>query len=75
MDVWRSANGRLLVRFWSRSAEVDWYSFEILGLEYDQSLADFTLGEHWVPEALRDEYDDWVLSEMPFGHQVPSMAT
>ena len=31
IDVWRSRNGRLFVRFWSRSAEVDWRSYEIFG--------------------------------------------
>jgi hypothetical protein len=69
MDVWRAKDGRLFARFWSRNDEVDWYSYEIVGLSFlnrRKKTAVTEFGEHWVPECLRQEYDDWVLSEMPF---------
>jgi hypothetical protein len=67
MDVWICKDGRLLARFWSRSDDVDCYSYEITGMPkaQDKSRAD-VIGEHWIPELLRDEFDDWVLSEIPF---------
>lgn len=68
MDVWQARNGRLFVRFWSRNDEVDSYSYEVVGLSDtnrpNNPVGEF--GEHWIPECLRDEYDNWVLSEMPF---------
>ena len=69
MDVWQSLYRRLFVRFWSRNEEVDWYSYEIVGLIDIESHDDTPLsgsGEHWIPECLREEYDNWVVSEIPF---------
>lgn len=73
MDVWLSRDGRLFVRFWSRNEDVDWYSYEIVGLvdiesHYDTSPPEF--GEHWIPECLREEYDNWVASEIPFVYRI-----
>jgi hypothetical protein len=67
MDIWRDRNGRLFARFLSRSSEVDWYSYEIFGLPEDIQLTQpgEALNEKWAPECLRDEYDSWVVSEMP----------
>ena len=31
MDVWRSSNGRLFVRFWTRAQDYDWCSDSQLG--------------------------------------------
>jgi hypothetical protein len=69
MDFWRTKDGRLFARFWSRSEEVDWYSYEVIGRSSTVSsvgseAGDF--GEALVPECLRDEYDNWLVSEMPF---------
>ena len=64
MDVWRTKDGPILARFWSR-ADVDPYSFEVFGLKVPalgkgHVLAD---GERWIPECLRREYEGWVTSE------------
>lgn len=64
MDIWRSRNGRLVVRFWSRSKEFDWLSYEIVGLLDFESHDDTPtsgFSEDWIPECLRVEYDNWVL--------------
>lgn len=59
LDLWKTKDGRLLARFWSRSQEVDWESWEVIGLEQaDYSYAD----ERWVPWCLRKAYDNWVLA-------------
>ncbi len=66
MDIWRDRNGRLLVRFWSRNREIDWYSYEIMGfmdaIRPEQAIKE--QDEKWVPECLRDEYENWALSEL-----------
>ena len=71
LDIWRAKDGRLLARFWSRNDEVDCCSYEIVGLF--QSAGQQTIADagakgrrRWVPKRLRDEYENWVLSEMPF---------
>jgi len=68
MDVWRTATGRIVARFWSRSSEVDGESYEVSGYEIPAESLRSTLGdnEHLIPECLRDAYDNWVVSEMPF---------
>lgn len=66
LDVWKSRDGRLLVRLWSRSRDVDTCSLEIHGF----SAADRTwqapcrMNEQWVPHCLREEYDLLILSNM-----------
>lgn len=66
MDIWRNRHGQLFVRFWSRGEEVDDCSLTILGIRPD-SIPDgpgtegFT--DHWLPKALRTEYETWVISE------------
>lgn len=67
MDIWRAKDGRLLARFWSRNQEVDWESYEIIGLPAPKLPDDayaVESGEYWAPECLRKAYDDWVISEM-----------
>ena len=58
MDVWQSTNGHLFVRFWPYNSEVDWISYEIIG------LTNHHCEECWVPEKIRDEYENWILSEI-----------
>ena len=66
MDIWLSRDGRLLMRFWSRSLETDERSFEILGMEPAKipiPKANSRLAEAWVPQAVRKEYDKWIQEE------------
>ena len=66
MDVWRDRNGRLLGRFWSRNPEVDWMSIEIHGIRPDSippRRKGALLSDAWIPKALRQAYENWVLSE------------
>lgn len=58
MDIWQSTDGHLFVRFWSNSSEVDWISYEIIGHTNKHCE------ECWVPEKIRNAYEDWILSEI-----------
>jgi len=62
MTIWKDKNGRLLVRFWSRSMEVDWRPFELIGI-LPEFLKGTSLDEKWIPQALRKEYDEWIKEE------------
>ena len=68
MSVWRTSKGRLLARFWSYNDEVDFYSYEISGLSSlaNQSSSTEKNNEFLIPQCLRDEYENWVGSEIPF---------
>jgi len=64
LDLWKSKDGRLLVRFWSRGSEVDDESYEVRWKERtDYPPQD----ERWVPEVVRRAYDNWVIGAMNFG--------
>ena len=66
MDVWRSKDGRLFARFWSRNEDVDWESYAIVGLSFPRrSPEPMRDDEDWIPKCLRDEYDDWVWRYLP----------
>ena len=57
LDLWKTTNGRLLARFWSRRNDVGNESHEVVGY----GNADFpSQDERWVPEVLRREYDEWI---------------
>lgn len=58
LDLWKSGDGRVLARFWSRSDEVDDESWEVLGGQADAQ------DEQQVPQRLRDQYDSWVRSNI-----------
>jgi hypothetical protein len=63
MDIWLTREGRLLARFWARGCEVDNQSFEIVGLPHPLLWQKRSgLSEDWVPQRLRNEYDDWLVS-------------
>lgn len=67
MDVWLARDGRLLARFWSRSAEVDWKSIEVIGIPVDAipyRTPDSVFSDAWIPEILREEYEDWMEEEL-----------
>lgn len=68
MDVWLTKDGRLLARFWARRDEVDCYSLEVIGhtLPIVQNNRNYEANEEWVPQCLRVDYDNWVMSE--FGY-------
>jgi hypothetical protein len=66
MDVWKDRNNRVFARFWSRSDDVDWCSYEIIGMSlanYDRH-ATAPLDECWVPQCLRTEYDEWIVTNI-----------
>jgi hypothetical protein len=58
LDLWRSGDGRVLARFWSRSNEVDDESWAVTGGHADAQ------DEHQVPQCLRDRYDAWARSNI-----------
>jgi len=68
MDVWLTRSGRVLARLWSRSSEVDGESLEIVGVSFTPPVSGkkYKMDELWAPQCLRDEYDNWILSEMRF---------
>jgi hypothetical protein len=66
MDIWKTLDGRLLIRCWSRCNDIDWLSFEIKGVD----LAEISerpkcrgFLESWVPGAVRQAYDRWITEE------------
>lgn len=66
MDIWRDRGGRLLARFWSRNAEVDGRSIEVIGIPADaipDHPQETAFSDIWIPEALRQEYEDWIKEE------------
>ena len=66
MDVWRNRDGRLMARFWSRNAEVDGRSIEVVGIlpnAIPDRAADSAFSDVWIPEPLRQEYEDWIQDE------------
>lgn len=58
LDLWRSGDGRVLARFWSRSDEVDDESWAVRGGQADAQ------DEHQVPQGLRDQYEIWARSNI-----------
>jgi len=66
MDIWKTSDERLLMRFWSRCQEIDWRSFEIIGLDLrkipEREKASGS-GESWVPRAVRRTYNRWIDEE------------
>jgi hypothetical protein len=59
LDLWKTKDGRVLARFWSRSQEVDPESWEVIG-QPDVGPP----GEQWVPLCLRQRYESWVTSNV-----------
>jgi hypothetical protein len=64
LDIWAAKDGRIRVRFWARSAELDDCSFEIQGLTVSdlspKQLQD-KMGT-WVPRVVHDEFEEWFAS-------------
>lgn len=66
MDIWQDRRGRLLMRFWSRSDDVDERSFEIKGMDLQaiprlDKMRGFE--DLWIPGAVRDIYEQCVREE------------
>jgi len=70
IEVWEARNGSLLVRFWSRSAEIKRLSYEVTGMPPDRRPtgahpdSDDYLDSSWMPQPLRKEYYKWIQSEI-----------
>jgi hypothetical protein len=65
MDIWLTIDGRMLARFWSLSDEVDWLSYEVIGLPLKVLLSrkrnlENELDEKWAPWCLRSAYSNWI---------------
>ena len=63
MDIWKTRDGRLLMRCWSRCEDIDWHSFEIKGVDMVEIPdRDKKMGfeKSWVPKAVRKAYDQWI---------------
>ena len=66
MDIWETRDGRLLMRCWSGCQDIDWRSFEIKGValaKIPEGNKRTGFGESWVPKAVRNAYDQWILEE------------
>ena len=68
LDIWAAKDGRLLMRCWSRSLDVDDRCYEIIGLDAGAVRAgarDENGGFHdsWLPKAVREAHEDWVDEE------------
>ncbi len=66
MAIWTDRKQRLFARFWSRGRFIDRESFEILGIKLELISclsAKNPDSDEWIPECLRDAYDDWIIYE------------
>lgn len=66
MVIWTDQKKRLFARFLSRSRYIDRESFEILGIKPElisRLSAKYPDSDEWIPECLRDAYDEWVIFE------------
>jgi hypothetical protein len=66
MDIWKTCDGRLLMRCWSRGSEIDDRSFEITGVDVSAIPPrdkEHGLPESWVPKAVREVYEEWIREE------------
>lgn len=64
IDIWKTRDGRLLMRFWSRSKDVYWHSFEITGVDpghIPEGNSVMGFPDSWIPRAVREEFDRWIL--------------
>jgi hypothetical protein len=62
MDIFVTRRGRLFMRWWSRSEDAEWLSFEIKGVDVDRMERQLALGfkDRWIPQDVRDAYAAWV---------------
>jgi hypothetical protein len=63
MDVWRTRDGRLFVRFSACYKDGHQCSFEVTGFSGPKGPKGQPIAggdERWVPKRVRDKYDDWI---------------
>ncbi len=63
LDIWKGRYNRIYMRFWSRSGEVDWESYEIIGIDIDSlpiNMGNDVKVDNWIPKEARDAYDSWI---------------
>ena len=61
IDIWLRKDGRVFVRFFSSKQRIDPLSFELTGARIPSELKrGILLDESWVPQVLRDTYDEWI---------------
>lgn len=66
LDIWRTRDGRFLMRCWSRCSEIDWRSFEIRGLEasrFPPKGKGTDMNDSWIPMSVRRAYNSWFEEE------------
>ena len=64
LDIWVDRDGRLWMRLWSRSRPSDTVSYELIGMQLPLHAAKKggkLLDDEWVPQIVRDTYQDWVM--------------
>jgi hypothetical protein len=60
LTLWKHRSGRFYARFWSRSQEVDWESWEVIGATDLENQPD----DLAVPLCLREQYESWLISNI-----------
>jgi hypothetical protein len=66
IDVWSTKDGRLLMRFHNRCVEADNFAYQIKGMEYADIPKDEIGTDAWIPDCVFQEFENWMISEMPF---------
>ena len=67
MDIWITRDKRLMMRCWPPCKGIDWRSFEIKGIDVSKIPKpdkEKGLQDSWVPEAARNEFDEWLEDEL-----------
>lgn len=61
MDIWLRKDGYMFVRFHASRKCLETFSFELTGPAVPTELKHgVLLDESWVPQVLRDRYDEWI---------------
>lgn len=68
LDLWMAKDGTVYSRFHSRGIYVDQLDFEVVGLDLRRAgLPDpRSNNECFVPRAVRERYDDWVIERIDY---------
>ena len=60
VDIWSTKDGRILVKFSSRHADLDNYAYELKGLKRNNLPRDAKDIETWIPKCVVDGFWNWV---------------
>jgi hypothetical protein len=52
MDIWRGRDRRMLVRFWPKDGDIDWWAFKIVWMQDTDITGNKVMGD-WIPYCLR----------------------